>query len=449
MISSRCKPVCLIALFLLSACKSIVSFEALDASTFSVEQGTTCHSGLGSYHLPRRLIEVKIMREPSTPQVFGINVQEGAFIADNREVYCLDFLPSKLAVEKIGVERDGTLLSRIYTKSIDNSATIAKDAIQAAADLVANSRVPSTAFPGSARASTFNGEGLSATVIRKFEYDPTDEQQARDVNAALAPFGYCLYLDRRRDEFVPNWSATLCEGALITKGRTYAKDGRSGLNLLAKGPVSKLHQRRGVLYRPMLTHSLVIMKQDHPGIPSAQWFRSASTRVQMPNSAPAFLLEVKRAAFVTAETDIKFKKGMLQNIAIDRPSGFKILSDVAVSTAQVIVNIPAQTFKIFNNRAANIERLISVNERLIDTLEGLEAAKRDAATPNPESRRFQSVQGDNRLILQQRSTTGTQTLTDQTNVGAEAFARCVGDIKPGESADERDIRCERDLVDYL
>ena len=122
---------------------------------------------------------------------------------------------------------------------------------------------------------------------------------------------------------------------------------------------------------------------------------------------------------------------------------------ITVSTAQMIVNIPAQTFKIFNNRAANIERLISVNERLIDTLEGLEAAKRDAATPNPESRRFQSVQGDNRLILQQRSTTGTQTLTDQTNVGAEAYARCVGDIKPGESADERDIRCERDLVDYL
>jgi hypothetical protein len=371
---------------LLGGCQMLDS-QWLD--TDPTHSGSTCHSNAGTYHLPRRLITVTITAS-GDPKVkgHGITVDKSSktgapYVADRNETYCLDFLLSYLSADRVAIQRDPDgLLERIFTQADDKTRTIAQDSIQAAADLIASERAGSLARTSLIR--VFNEKGDPITAVAQFQFDPFVEREAREVNYALREFGYCVFIDPSNDPFVPPWSQEICReitGGGPRKARperphhapptVYKADPafpRSGLPIFDPRPVPQEIQAQGVLYRPELSHSLVVMRKPDPGSRFSEWRRAASDKIVMPNAAPAFVLKMERAIFVKAEADVYFTKGLIKSVSINKPSELLVAADLAVAATQIITGIPAQTLKIFSNRAQNSIALINTNAELIQTL---------------------------------------------------------------------------------
>jgi hypothetical protein len=374
-------------LLALSGCANMTGSIGLDLT--ASQSGLACQSDLGAYSLPRKLIRVRV-EGGDNGAPFGLEVVEGDYVADADHIYCLDFLASSVADERIGVKRSSAnrlLLERVYTKSIDKTLDNAKNLIQATADLAAfqqSQEYERDALLG----DNFAGSGTK----RQFDFDPFIQSDVRKVNAALRLFGYCIYLRGHGDALVPDWSEGLCEsgnGPVTTQ--SYKSDGTEAsapdyAAIVDERPVSAELRQEGIFYRPEITHVLIIMKQDKPGVRNAPWHRSGSMRVSLPNAAPPFLLRVERSIFVEAQTDVKFKRGVMQSVAVDKKSELSAVSDFAVQVVQSIQKIPAVAVAIFDNSVDNQLALIEANEQLITTLQDYNKARgietdRESLTP--------------------------------------------------------------------
>lgn len=395
--------------------------------TDPAQAGTTCHSNAGTYHLPRRLITVTITQEGKG---YGINVEKtglnAPYVADRNETYCLDFLLSYLSDDRVGIQRtpDG-LLQRVYTQADDKSKKIAQDVIQAGADLIASERANSLARSSVIRLK--DTTGAAVTALAQFQFDPFVEREAREVNDALSQFNYCIYLDARNDAFAPPWSEQICRdiaaagpkrsgGGRKSRGPSvvYKADPaypRSGLAIFDPRPVPPELQARGILYRPELSHSLVVVRRPHKGARASEWHVVASDRIVVPNAAPAFIFQIERAIFVKAETDVQFSSGLIKNISVKKPSELLAAADLALAAAQIVTNIPAKALLILNNRTENTINLINTNAELINVLRqyksdvnleafGPAAAQAQAGTglilgPNPGRTRLEVCLAEN------------------------------------------------------
>ncbi len=374
-------PLALCALLL--GCTSMTDSLRLDTRLSKV--GSTCQGDLGAYQLPRRLVRVVVTAGTNTrSEKFDIKVTEGKFVADKRQTFCLDFLSSGFAEERIGIARDGTLLTHVFTRTSDKTHDVAKKLVQAGADLAAFSQSNSLA-----RKLAFETKDPT-NALRIFEFDPMSEADARAVNDGLRPFGYCLYLKKYSDPFAPDWSSGICDDVYGNGGSKFISyrptsyeppSKTSGLDIIDDKPVSRSVQQRGILYRPLLTHTMVIMKQDNPGIDTAPWFPAGSIELQLPNASPPFLLKIKRALFVEAKTEVKLYKGMVQSIQIHKPSELLILSKFTVQVVQIVQNIPKQALKIFNNKVDNQIALMQINQDLIKQLKAENEARKKANLP--------------------------------------------------------------------
>lgn len=349
------------------------------------QAGLSCHTNAGTYHLPRRLISVIVTGTDKTGFAIKVDGQTDAgapYVADRNETYCLDFLLSPLSADRVGIQRteDG-LLKRVYTQADDKTKDIAQDVIQAAADLIASDRAGLTGRSFATRPRFIDN---ADPVVATFQFDPFVEREAREVNYALVEFGYCVYLDARNDPFVPRWSQDICREVVAPRSKksrgvpnyrgpsmVYKADPaypRSGLPIFDPRPVSPELQQTGILYRPELTHTLVVIRKPDPGSRFSEWRPVASDRIVAPNASPAFILEVKRAIFVKAETDVQFASGLIRNVSVNKPSELLAASNLAIAAAQIVVNIPARALAIFNNRKENTIDLINTNAALIATL---------------------------------------------------------------------------------
>jgi hypothetical protein len=170
---------------------------------------------------------------------------------------------------------------------------------------------------------------------------------------------------------------------------------RSGLPIFDPRPVPRELQQLGILYRPELTHRLVVIRNPDRGSRFSEWRPVASDRIVVPNAAPAFILEVKRAVFVKAETDVQFTSGLIKNISVKKPSELLAASNLAIAAAQIVTNIPAQALKIFNNRANNTIDLINTNAQLVALL------RDKAATGDISAAATQAQTGTNVILGRQ------------------------------------------------
>jgi hypothetical protein len=344
-----------VCLFLLAGCtQAVLSSATVEASA---QPGEGCHNNVGAYHLPRRLVTATVS---GTEQRYDISVNSNKLIAD-KETFCLDFLFSGVSDDRIGVQREGNLLLKRVTTSLDDrSKYIATASIQAAGDLVAFSQAQSLAR-----------EAREAKVAPNFNlpvisFDPFDRQDVERTNVDLRPYGYCIYLDGTDDPYVPSWSNTnLCR--LLTPSLPNGQESNSVLSMRQGREL----QRHGIIYQPELSHRLVIMRKADPGSTREQWQMAATEYVTMPNKAPLFALGVNRALFVNAKTDVTFDRGLITNISVVRPSELNALVDIPVYAAQVALSIPATTLAIFENQANNREKLWQTHAELIKTLRSM------------------------------------------------------------------------------
>src|SRR5262245_14577840 len=93
---------CALLCALLAGCTAMVGSVSFDGE--SHRSGLACSSSLGAYSLPRRQIKVQVTNENNNSP-YGINASEGSYIPDPQHVYCLDFLASLVADERIGIQR--------------------------------------------------------------------------------------------------------------------------------------------------------------------------------------------------------------------------------------------------------------------------------------------------------------------------------------------------------
>jgi len=364
----------------LTGCTEMTESILLD--TRLSRQGTVCEGNLGAYSLPRREIKVTIKDavDNGDRPGYSIDVVPGSYVPDANHVYCLDFLSARVADERIGVKRNGLLLERVYTKSTDKTLTEATKLVQAGADLISAKDARSRG-----RASQVKGGIAGADVLRLFEFDPLIETDTRKVNAALRPYGYCIYLKRRGDDFAPDWSEAMCDpsgelgGWLPYKSSVSYETGNEYEDTKHKfhngRPVPEEIRQRGIFYRPELTHVLVVMRQDHPGVIGAPWHRAGSMRLKLPNASPPFLLNVKRSVFVEAKSDIKFNQGLIQSISIDKKSELLAVSEFVIDVVQIVQKIPSKALSILSNDVDNKLALIEANEDLITSLEAYNRAR--------------------------------------------------------------------------
>jgi hypothetical protein len=400
----------------------------------------TCHSNAGTYHLPRRLITVVV--RGSDQAGFALEVTKSGtaapYVADRSETYCLDFLLSGLSADRVGIQRTANgLLQRVFTQADDKTKQIAQDIIQAAADLIASDRADTLAR-GASRPQ-FN-ENKTANILASYQFDPFVEREARQVNEALSEFGYCIYLEGRNDPFVPGWSEDICRRIAASRAKRSARARedresvahykaypRSGLPGFDPRPIPRHVQERGILYRPELAHTLIVIRKPDPGSRFSEWDRVGSDRIVVPNAAPAFILEVKRAIFVKAETDVQFFNGLIKNVSVNKPSELLAAADLAVAAAQIVTNIPAQALKVFNNRVENTRELMATNAALIELLRN----QRDDLDSEAYAQAVAQAKAGTSLVLGNGAPdlglSPGRTLNAAGNPQASRFAECISD----------------------
>ena len=289
-----------LTVFALAACQPVLTTSMLDDSGSSAEP-YACRNSAGAYALPRHLLKAKVTLTDAgadSAARYDLTLATPAARADGDGVYCLDFLFSAWAEDKISIKRDGLLLQEVKTSFDDRTIDIANSVVDAVATVAAASARTRGAFDGE--------EGQTLTIA-EFEFDPFDKDEIQKVNDALKQLDHCIFLDPVNDPYVPDWHADLCKGYLEERGNDFPY---YGLDIIDKKPPPQSLAGKGILYRPLLTHKLVIMKRHHDSVGRA-WQVFETKRVEMANAAPAFLLEVKRSALVARKMEIAFANGVL------------------------------------------------------------------------------------------------------------------------------------------
>lgn len=356
--------------FALAACGPTLVSERYGRTDES-SNGLACQYQAGAYALPRDLLRMEFWKkqDPGVAEYIWPKVVSVARTADTRRIYCLDFLGSILADDKIAIGRDtdtdtsdgsSLLLTTIGAQSADRSLEIAHEVVKAAVHVASN------------RGAFLDAKDSKEVVEGQFDFDPFDRRQMDSINEALRPLRHCVFLDPTNDPYVPRWHGDLCKGYNGPKASA-PRDDYYGLAVIDENPPPLSASLRGVLYKPLLTHKLVIMqKNDNPDGP--YWRIFETRRVQMTNAAPAFILEINRSAFVKRTTTVKFDKGVLQSVSVDKPSEMLALSRFMLSTTQLLISIPVSAVVPQKSEAESRKELIATQDKIISNLGNYNAA---------------------------------------------------------------------------
>ncbi|MFN3170703.1 MAG: hypothetical protein ACE37E_08420 [Hyphomicrobiales bacterium] len=369
----------IIAVPVLGGCvSSIVSYEVQDHGTAfqsGVQTAVACETELGTYALPDRHLSITI--EGTGP--YGIKVETedtDLLFADRSAIYCLDFLYSWFGSNQIGVDRNGGLLTRIFTKFDSQTNEIARETINAAATLASAgaaaqfARSDPNAFARSAQQA--RDTVVDATTVgsdtRRFTFDPFDETAARRVNGELRHFGYCVYFDNRNDPRIPSWWSTVCGHRTSHVHYSYPEE-----QFVQEQATARQLATRAILHRPEISHRLVVLQRTDPGDRHEPWVMVGTEHVMLPNRAPIMALGVTRGLFADADTNITFNNGILTDIDINKPSELDAFTALPIYAVNALLSIPERTFALLQNDVANRQALIDSNRELIATLRSLDS----------------------------------------------------------------------------
>jgi hypothetical protein len=360
------------------SCSAIYETAALEAP--SPSRLAACRENMGTYFLPKGELEFVVVKTAiagtndfrydmrtglADASTEGLSVQ---LTADQRHLYCIDYKANSLYSDLVRVQRtaDG-LLKSVYSNVEDQSKTIIENAAKGVALAVAaESRLANRDLALDTPAQI---------VESKWQFDPFDPELMTSVNQAIEKSGFCIYIDPMDDPFVPFWMRNQCTTA--KEYVSYTSKGHAE-EVFNTASFTAGEGRLGVLYKPALSHTLVILKRDDPTSGKA-WRVWRRQIVEMPNRAPVFMLQVSRGFFTTRKTEISFNQGMLASIVVDKQSELRAVTDALVNVVGIVVQIPAKALIIGNNEAKNQEALIKANQTLLQSYSLLEAEQKKRA----------------------------------------------------------------------
>ncbi|TPK84882.1 hypothetical protein FJ936_13475 [Mesorhizobium sp. B2-4-13] len=355
----------------LQGCQPVLTTTSFEdpAASSDRDTGVTCRNSAGAYALPRHVLKFDVTKtEPDatngTPARYDIGPITVVAEPDPDRIYCLDFIASALAEDKVHVEREPAtdeagsllLLKQISTSNNDQTLDIANQIVDAAASVAAAS------IAGNRGAVDVTAD--KKYVIARYEVDPFDHAAMVRTNAALDKLDHCVFLDPMNDPYVPDWENEFCSGYRPAAAERFPY---YGLEIIDSKPPPRSAGANGVLYKPLLTHKLVTMKRNHDPV-GAPWQLFGSQRVAMANASPAFMLEIQRSAFVQRQMTIDFDAGVLRAVKVVKPSEADALAGFVLRTAQVIVSIPVRALVIGQTDAKNRTALIAAQAQLLETI---------------------------------------------------------------------------------
>lgn len=328
----------------LSSCTSMLETTIVDTA-----ESTACLSGAGAYFLPKKVLTVEIKGKDEKGgklRGYGIDITDDwKSIPDREQAYCLDYLGSITSRDEVGIIRtDEGLLRRVYTRAEDRSVAIAKTLID-------------TAFLLGAAAGRQALGASGQTFAGPFTFDPFDPYEAARINAALRPYGYCVFVSEFSFPYgvLP---ASWCEQPRVLS--IHVSKAPPLADPLPPVNISS----RGVLYRPNITRTLTVMRKADP-YGRDPWLLTMTKQVEVPNRAPVFSAEVTRSLFVDRVTDLEFNDGILTNVSVKKPSELAAFVEIPLAVVSAAVALPGTIVKLKINDANNQERLIRAQTELI------------------------------------------------------------------------------------
>ncbi|MGR9408067.1 hypothetical protein ACU8MI_16200 [Rhizobium leguminosarum] len=360
------------------SCSAVFETAALEPAEAPGTSG--CRPDLGTYFLPKGELAFFILKKttagsssvrydmkvgPDSTSADGLSV---VMSPDGPQEHCLDYRRNALYADVVRAQRnEAGLLTSVYSNVEDQSKTVIEDAAKGIALAVAaESRLANR---------DFTVTGSTSIVHMKMQFDPFDLDRISKVNESIKDSGYCIYIEPNNDPFVPFWMRNQC--AATKQYVAYSSKGDAE-DVFNSANYASGDGRLGILYKPALSHTLVILKRDDTTStkPWRVWKRQV---VELPNRAPVFMLQVSRGLFTARKTEINFNNGMLASIEIDKKSELRAISDAFVNVVGIVVQIPAKALIIGTNQAQNQEALIKANQTLLQAYAQLEAEQRKRA----------------------------------------------------------------------
>jgi hypothetical protein len=339
-----------IALSTLAACTNVLETSALEPEG---PHGPTCRSTLGAYYLPRALLTLQAR---ATTDTMTLTVGPQVMVADRTQTLCLDYLSLPTARDIIAVQRDANgLLTSISSDAIDRTPEIARTLIATGANLAL-----------AARAGEF--EVAQPNDALDVSFDPFNWEELIAVKKALRRFGYCIYVEGVTFPVVPGDPAQA-----ITAGQSWcsasapARSHHPAFEAFATLPVPPDVVAKGVLYRPNMTHKIIILRKNDPG-GREPWKLFTTRRIEMPNVSPVLLIGVDRAVFTQRKTTLRFNQGVLTDVAVEKGSELVGFVSIPLAVAKAVVDVPGRLVTLRITDAQNQTALLNAQTELIETI---------------------------------------------------------------------------------
>ena len=266
-------------------------------------------------------------------------------------------------------------------------------------------------------------------LIAKVTFDPFNPVEMRELNNMLYEYGYCLYIKKYADPFVPAWSENQCQapaGNLQLRGNE---------KMVAEYPKQN---SSGIFYRPMLNHRLVVLYNPDPGRTTSSWRVAKTVSVNLPNAAPIFSVGVERAVFAERTTKLTFDDGVLMDVSVQKESELNEFFSIPIRVAELAVSYPAQLLKIRINRTSNTEALLQNQQNHLLALEKLKETKDegDSLEEKKKAGLFKFSAEDAKVACED----GRTTLPSAPNITESLITECVEYIRDPNNCPANDLQ---------
>lgn len=337
-----------------------------------------CESDSGAYYLSKTHLEVTVERvklvDTTSNEVVGafnrIKEITEKRKPDRRHGFCLDYLASPTADEKVYIKKSSNyLLTLISTQAIDQSAYILKNFINAI-------------FIGISAGAGQDFRGLTGikevkeTAFRA-EYDPFDQTDSAFINESLTDLGFCLVLENRT--FDPDQETI---DAYCSNPGGHGRLGRNGVHKIAdEGAPPPIAETggRGILYRPLLPYNYYLFVKD--GGRGKRWKLRHTQVVRLENNSPIVSVGIDRTFFANRRGALLFEEGVLKNICIYKSSELLELSTIPLAVANNLAALPTNIIQLRIDNSNNFRELAAAEDRLmqaqmqhLQVLQDIEAA---------------------------------------------------------------------------
>ena len=347
-----------------------------------------CASRLGSYALPRRVLNVVIHREGDD---FILKKLETEAVPDNAHNYCFEHDDNPFAEDAVRVYKNKINLSTdtqsdvtettkettpylqlVASKAVDHTAAIIRNFIRAAFIGISNN----PDFPG--RAAVGTGDSTSI-VVADHQVDPFNYREMAKLNQSIRRYGFCIVLGRYSFNVNQLDPSSYCDSPSNKAEHNAPPSDQAIQEMRWHGP----KPTSGIFYRPRAPYRVEVYTKHYPDHDNDNdWTLALMKTLHMENIMPLIAVGVRRELFAERRTGLIFDDGELLDVCISKGNNIEGATNIVLDVVYGIINLPSATIEATIDDLTNQKKLaekrtelINAQEEYIKFLEGKQEAK--------------------------------------------------------------------------